>query len=335
MYRPNYRITEYFLGCIEKIAALQADIRKSRVRLPAKLMLQTEAFNRNVHSSTWIEGNRLSLEQVAALRGRKEVRADERQKREVANYIQALQWVLDHADKPVAEKDLLRLHRMITRGLVNPEKCGRYREVQNYVLDGKGRTAYTPPAAPAVPKLMRDLLAWLARAKGMNPVIASAVFHHQFVTIHPFADGNGRLARAVSLWILYHGQYDPSHIAALDEYFAQDREKYYRKIRQARELDYDLTYWLDYLAQGVLETLESALGRIYQLAVSPKKEIALSGKQEELIHFIKQNAGCSSKDIGAAMKINRARVNQLIAPLIKAGIVGMAGKARATKYYLS
>ncbi len=335
MYRPRYRITEYFLGCIERIAALQADIRTSRIRLPAKLKLQTEVFNRNVHSSTWIEGNQLSLEQVAALHERKEVRADERQKREVANYIQTLQWVLDHAETPLAENDLLRMHRMITRGTVNPEKCGRYRKVQNYVVDGRGRVVYTPPDARAVPKLMRELMAWLAHDKSMNAVIASAIFHHQFVTIHPFADGNGRLARAASLWILYHGQYDPAHIAALDEYYAQDREKYYQKIRQARELDHDLTYWLDYIAQGIMETLEHALRRIYQLAVSPNQEVALSSRQEALIHFIKQNAGCSSKDIGTAMKITRARVNQLITPLLKGGIVRAAGKARATRYYLN
>lgn len=335
MYEPSYRVTEYFLSRVEKIAALQAEIRQSRIRLPAMLKLQTEAFNRNVHSSTWIEGNQLSLDQVAALHERKAVRADERQKQEVLNYIQALRWVQDHADQPITEKGLLRLHRMLTQGLVSSEKCGKYRRVQNYVVNGKGIVVYEPPAAFAVPKLMRELLAWIARAKRTNPIIASAVFHHRFVTIHPFTDGNGRLARAGALWILYHGRYDPAHITALDEYFAQDRGKYYLKINQARELDYDLTYWLEYIGQGVLETLESAVRRIYQLGISPKKEIALSGKQEALIRFVKQNESCSSKEIGAALKINRARVNQLISPMIKGGIIKVVGKARATKYYLS
>jgi len=121
----------------------------------------------------------------------------------------------------------------------------------------------------------------------------------------------------------------------LDEYFASDREEYYLKLRQARELDYDLTYWLDYIARGVLVTLENAVRRIYQLSISPKNDISLSDKQESLINFVKQNAGCSSKDIGTALKINRARVNQLVAPLVKAGIVKVEGKARTTKYMLN
>lgn len=335
MFKPNYRITDYFLGCIERIAALQMEIRKSRIRLPVRLRLQKEAFTRNVHSSTWIEGNQLSLQQVEALNEQKDVRADDRQKKEVTNYIIALRWVIEHADQQMKESDLLRLHRLITRDLVDEGKCGKYRKIQNHVVDGRESIVYTPPPASEVPKLMRELLEWITREREINAVIAGAVFHHQFVTIHPFTDGNGRMARAVSLWIMYQRKHDPAHIISLDEYFAHDREAYYLKIRQAREWDYDLTGWLDYTVQGVLETLENAMRRIYQLALSPKKDILLTDKQESLINFIKQNPGCSSKDIGAALKIHRARVNQLVAPLVKAGIVKVEGKARTTKYILS
>ena len=334
MFKPVYRITEYFLECIENIAALQAQIAQTRLRLPALLRLQEEAFQRNVHSSTLIEGNELSLRQVADLSRRRDVRADERQKREVKNYIQALRWTLRQAKKPLRERDLLHLHGLITRGLVEAGRSGKYRRVQNYVVDGQKRVVYRPPAPAAVPRLMRDLFAWLGREQRINAVAASAIFHHQFVAIHPFADGNGRVARAAGLWVLYQKQYDPLHILALDDYFAEDRKQYYLKIRQVRELDGDLTYWLDYVAKGVAASMEKALTHIRQLAISPKQDVVLSLKQEELLRFLKQNAGCGSKEIGAALKINRARVNQLIAPLVKAGIVRVEGKARTTKYTL-
>ncbi len=334
MFKPNYRITDYFLSRIEKISALQAEIRKSHLRLPVLLRLQKDAFNRNVHSSTWIEGNQLSLQQVAALNEKNDIKADLRQKKEVQNYINALRWIIDHAGQQIKENDLLRLHGLITKDLVTEEKSGRYRKIQNYVVDGRKNVVYTPPPASEVPKLMRALLEWVNRESAVNAVIASAVFHHQLVTVHPFTDGNGRLARAVSLGILYQKGYDPSHILALDEYYANDRKAYYLKIQQARELDYDLTYWLDYIAQGILGTLENAMQRIYQLSISPRKNISLSEKQELMINFIKQNAGCNSKELGVALKINRARVNQLISPLVKAGIIKMEGKARTTKYFL-
>lgn len=335
MFKPNYRITEYFLSCIERIAIIQTEIRKSHIRLPMMLHLQKEAFNRNVHSSTSIEGNQLSLKQVEAVSERKDIKADARQKLEVENYIKALRWVTDHAKKMINERDLLHLHHLITKGLVADTKCGKYRKMQNYVVDSRKVVVYQPPTALKVPKMMRDLFTWVAQGDETNAVISSAIFHHQFVTIHPFTDGNGRLARVAGLWILYQKKYDPFHIVAMDDYFANDREKYYLKIRQVRELDYDFTYWLDYIAQGVLETMENVLKRIYQLAVSPEKEVRLSAKQEELINFVKQYHGSGSKDIGNILKINRARVNQLIAPLVKAGIIKTEGKARTTKYYLS
>ncbi len=336
MFRPTYRISDYFLGCIEKVAALQNEIRKSHIRLPVMLRLQTEAFNRNVHSSTSIEGNQLSLHQVADLQQTPEtVRADAQQKHEVENYIQALRWVIEHAQRPVRERDLLHLHALITQGLVADAKCGQCRKIQNYVVNERKVVVYTPPPAKEVPRRMRELLAWLAGQKELNAVVASAVFHHACVSVHPFTDGNGRLARAASLWLLYQKNYDPFHIMALDEYFAQDRVKYYAKIQQVRDLDGDLTYWLDYVAQGVWETLENVMKRIYQLAVSPKQEVALSAKQEVLIHFVKHHAGCGSKEISEALNINRARVSQLMAPLVKAKIVRVEGKARTTKYTLA
>lgn len=334
MFEPKYRITDYFLSTIEQITALQAKFKKNRIRLPSLIKLQKEAFNKNVHSSTLIEGNQLSFSQVSALNDNNEVRADDNQKLEVTNYIQALRWVINHAAKEINEQDLLRLHKLITQGLIDKNKCGKYRKVRNYVVDGREIVVYRSPDASKVPELMQDLFKWTAREKEINAIIASAIFHHQLVTIHPFTDGNGRIARAASLWLLYQKHYDQLHIIALDKYFADDRKKYYLKIQQVRDLDYDFTYWLDYVAQGVLETMEDVRRRLHRLAVSPKEDIALSDKQEELINFVRQNAGCGSKKISSSLKINRARVNQLISPLIKAGIIEVRGKARATKYFI-
>lgn len=271
---------------------------------------------------------------VAALNENKEVKADSLQKIEITNYIKALRWMINHAQKKINEDSILHLHRLITMELIDENKCGKYRKGQNYVVDGRGIVIYQPPAAKEVPNLMQELFEWVNREEKTNAIIISAVFHHQLVTIHPFTDGNGRIARAASLWLLYQKQYDPFHIISLDNYFAYDRKQYYLKIHQVRELDYDFTYWLDYVAQGVLEAMENVMRRIYQLAISPQEEIVLSAKQEELINFIKQNAGCGSKNIGSALNINRSRVNQLISPLVKAGIIKVSGKAKATRYYV-
>jgi len=334
MYKPDYKITNHFLTLIEQITGLTAKINGARITLPVRAKLQKEALNRNAHSSTSIEGNVLSLAQVSALSENRDVDADVRQKKEVANYIEVLRWILKNFNSAITEKRLLKLHQMIVKGLISDTKAGHYKTKQNYVMDGKGIVIYTASNPKASPKLFRDLIQWIHQKNNIHPIIVSAIFHHQCVSIHPFSDGNGRLARVVSQWILYKRGFDPQHILSLDDYYAEDRQKYYDKIQQARDLDYDLTYWIEYMAEGILETLENLYSRISRLSLSSKTKIAITPKQEELLELLNMHGALSSPEIGKLLKINRARVHQLIAPLIEAKIVIREGRARATRYYI-
>ena len=334
MYKPDYRITDRCLALIENITELTAKINEAKVTFPLMARLQREALSRNAHSSTSIEGNALSLAQVSALSENRDVDADLRQKKEVANYIGALRWILKNFHSSVTEKRLLKLHKTIAQGLMSDAKAGRYKTKQNYVVNGKGIVIYAAPGPQASRKLFRDLIKWIDQKKDIHPIIVSAVFHHNCVSIHPFSDGNGRFARAVSPWVLYKRGFDPQHILSLDDYYAQDRQKYYDKIQQARGLDYDLTYWIEYVAEGISETLKKMYFRVSRLSISSKTKVAITPKQEELLEFLKMHGALSSPEIGKWLKINRARVHQLISPLIKAKIVIREGRARATRYYL-
>ena len=334
MEAPRYRITNRLLSVLEKTAALSAKISESRLQLPLRLRLEQEAVRRNTHASTSIEGNRLSLEQVAALSARREVRADALQKREVVNYLKALPWVFRGSHRDLDEKNLLRLHFRITQGLLNKNKAGHYKTEQNYVTDGRGRIIYTPPSPAATSVLIRKLLDWIKKNKEVHPVIASAIFHHRLVSIHPFSDGNGRVARAGAQWVLYRRGFDPGHFYAIDDFYAHDRGRYYEKIQQARELDGDLTYWIEYVAEGLWVACEDVYERIRDLSNPAGKKIVITPKQETLLIVLKKQDGMGSAVISRKLKINRARVHQLMAPLLKAGIVKMEGRARAVRYYL-
>lgn len=341
MFAPRYRITDHCLSLIQKTAEVTAKLDQTNIAFPLMARLQKETLNRNAHSSTSIEGNTLSLAQVSALNDsrptgslREDVHADPLQKREVANYLAALRWIVKNDHRAMTEKRLLRLHAIVVKGLIADAKAGVYKTKQNYVVDAKKRVIFTPPAPHECPKLMRELMAWVQRKSGVHPVIMSAVFHHQCLSIHPFSDGNGRLARCGAQWILYQRKFDPKHILSLDDFYARDRKRYYEKIQQARDLDYDLTCWIEYVAQGVLETISQVYARISSLSLSSAQKIIITPRQEELVELLNSQGTSSSRDIGRLLKINRARVNQLISPLIKAGIVTTEGSARATRYYL-
>lgn len=336
MFKPQYRITDYFIQCCEKTAAQTAFIQRADLKLPLQINLERDVVNRSVHSSTWIEGNRLSFDQVVAIAANKNVIAEGDQKQEVGNCIQAVKWMLDNRSKNLTEAKLLSLHQKMAKGLVQAKDCGKYRSIQNYIIDAKGIVIFTPPSPKKVSPLMKDLFEWAKKSRDIHPVIRSAVFHHQFVSIHPFTDGNGRVARAAGQWLLFERGYDLLHTLGLDDFFAADRKRYYDMIQQARDLDDDYTYWIDYIAEGLLESVQNVVGRIKAAQSSKKKiEMTLTPKQEELLQLIDEHGVLGSAQICEYMKINRARVNQLIKPLVESGIVIKEGTTRAVKYQLA
>ncbi len=335
MFKPDYRITEYLLELIAEIAAISSKIESKKIRFSLIARLQSEALERNTHSSTSIEGNSLSLAQVSALNRNEDITADFKQKKEVLNYLAALRWIINNPERKISKVNLLHLHRLIVKGLLPDEKTGKFKKKQNFVINEKKVVIFTPPKPSECPKLISELLDWINKSLKIHPIILSAIFHHQFVTIHPFSDGNGRVSRAAAQWILYQKNFDPHHILSLDDFYAQDRKKYYSKIQQARELDYDFTYWIEYVAEGIKETLKKTYSRMNKLSYSSQETITITPKQEELINLLCMHGSLGSIDLCRLLRINRARVNQLITPLIDGKIIKKEGKARATKYYLS
>lgn len=336
MFKPVFRITPLLLKFISLSSELRSWISGTLVDVPWFAKLQRETAARLAHSSTAIEGNPLTLPEVEALARGEEVLAWEQSKREVLNYLSAIHWIWKRRKNiPFREKDLLYLHWLITQKLT--QEAGRFKTKQNRIVDSRGVTVYTPPSPIRVPELTQGLLKWLnsTESKDLHPIISSAIAHHRLVSIHPFSDGNGRVARALGVWVLFVRQFDTEHLFSLDEYFEKDRQKYYQKIQQARDLDDDLTYWLEYVAKGVAETLQRTKERIESLRVSARSKIVLTRRQEDLLRFLRDKGRVRTSDIESAFKLTRARINQILKPLVDNGIVQREGKTRATSYRLS
>ena len=329
MFKPHYRLTKHLLETLERTALLSSALKNLSPESSVRISVTREALGRDVHSSTWIEGNMLSLAQVAALVDGKDIDAEARQKTEVKNCIGVLRWILNHRRASFTTARIRLLHAQMTKGLLLADRSGHWRKVQNYVINAQRKIIFTPPFSKEVPKRMGVLLDWLSKSKQEHAIIKSSIFHHEFVTIHPFVDGNGRMARALSQWILLKGGYDPAHSLGLDDYFADDRSKYYQMIQETREMDRDYTHWIEYFAQGLLESMENLSKRIRAVKVDG---LEWTQKQRELMDLIKKRGVLVSGDICRVMNINRSRVNQLIVPLIKAGIVVKEGNTRSARY---
>jgi Fic family protein len=330
-YIPQFTITPRLLSLVEVIAALRERIQGAAVELAWIPALQKDTRTRNVHASTAIEGNPLTLEQVRALEdGREIVATDTRSRREVLNYFAGLRYVEKQAmKKAIRHEDLFELHRILAGDVMDQGTAGSYRTIQVRVGN------HFPPAAMDVSGLMFELLEWWnKKSVEMSPVLSSAILHYRFEDIHPFADGNGRTGRALALWELYRRGFDSHHIFSVDEYYWEDRPGYYAALEAVRLQGEDLTGWLEYCADGVRITLEKAWLRVQVFQVNAPTKLVLSPKQEHLLKLLRDHGSMSPAELWNAMGLSKQGTMNLLNPLLEAGLIERTGNRKTGRYTL-
>lgn len=192
MYEPPFtitnRIVSYVASISEKIGriTLLSDME-------AKPYLRKNNRIKSIHSSLKIEANSLSLNQVRDVINGKLVLGEQKEIQEVKNAYDAYEKILEL--DPYSIDDLKKFHGIMTRYIV--EESGDFRRGEEGVFNGE-QCIFMAPPAQYVPQLMNELFGWMREAQTkVHPLVLSSVFHYEFVFIHPFSDGNGRMAR---LW---------------------------------------------------------------------------------------------------------------------------------------
>jgi Fic family protein len=185
--------------------------------------------------------------------------------------------------------------------------------------------------------LMAELLDWWNRDSiRWSPVITSGSIHYRFEEIHPFADGNGRVGRALALWELYRRGFDTHHIFSVDEFYWKDRPRYYRALDAVERSGGDLSGWLEYTAEALYLTLESVWVRVQRLAAQagPKK-IVLRPKQELLLGMLRDRKSLTPLQIREGLAISKQGAMNLLNPLLEAGLVRRIGTRKSGRYILA
>ena len=330
-YEPIFSISPTLLTRVEEIASLRERIQSSTVELTWIPALQKDTRTRNVHASTAIEGNPLTLEQVRALEeGRSLATPGERPQREVLNYFAGLRYIEKHATrKPLRHEDIFKLHRLLAAGVMDQGEAGGYRTIFLRVA------LYRPPPPQDVSGLMFDLLEWWNHQSAkLSPVLSSAILHYRFEAIHPFADGNGRTGRALALWELYRRGFDTHHIFSVDEYYWEDRPGYYGALEAVHRAGEDLTRWLEYCAEGLRQTLERVWLRVQALQVKSPGKLVLRPRQERLLQLLADHGAMAPSQIWAALGVSRQGAMDLLRPLMEAGLVEKLGGKKTGRYLL-
>lgn len=330
-YEPHFSISPRLLSLVESVAALRERIQSATVELSWVPALQKDTRTRNVHASTAIEGNPLTLEQVRALEeGRELVASDQRSQREVLNYFAGLRYIEKNANKKrIRHNEVFELHRLLADEVMDQGQAGRYRTVAVRV------GSYMPPPPSDVSGLMLELLEWWGNESSeLSPVLSSAILHYRFEAIHPFADGNGRTGRALSLWELYRRGFDTHHIFSVDEYYWEDRPRYYAALTEVRLAGEDLSGWLEYCAEGLQQTLERVWLRVQAFNVKSPDKLVLRPKQERLLQLLRDHRSMAPTEIWKELDVSRQGAMDLLRPLIEAGLVEKIGTKKSGRYVL-
>ena len=191
-YKPPFTITNKILSYVSSISEKIGRITATS-NLETKPHLRRNNRIKSIHSSLKIEANSLTLGQVRDVINGKTVLGEQKEIQEVRNAYAAYER-LSEID-PYNIQHLKQFHGIMTKYLV--EESGKFRSGEEGVFNGEQCIFMAPPAR-FVPQLMDELFAWMREAQNdVHPLILSSVFHYEFVFIHPFSDGNGRMAR---LW---------------------------------------------------------------------------------------------------------------------------------------
>ena len=342
MFAPKYTITDELLNIIAEIESLHAGVAHARILPERAIDLHYRATVEKTHSSTFIEGNPLTLKQVdSVLKGTAFTRRKYAET-EVRNYRKAL----DFIDKrkltgaPLQYDDLLRLHELAMKDLLPDEKAGALRTGAVFIVDQDEKLKYTGPSARSVQKKLYDLLEWVKTANGkIHPCIASAILHYQFVSIHPFADGNGRAARLAAMLYLGIRGYDFNGSIVLDSYYAQDRNEYYAALHGCQGEKYregqDLTPWVSYFVSGFLSSAKVLWAEITILsALKPlleRKRVSREGA--DILSYAKQFGSVSLSEAEEILpRLSRRTLQRKLKELTDNGYLVPEGAGRSARY---
>ena len=276
-WQPKYSITPSIARNLMDIEAARVVVESTPLPPAVQAELTRRARIRATHYSTRIEGNRLTLQEAEEVisNRRRQFHGRERDVAEVQNYWNALIRVEEWASKgrPITEDAIRRIHAMVMNG--SRAKPMPYRDGQNVIRDSlTGAIIYLPPEAPDVPGLMKEMVAWInaAEKEQVPAVIIAALAHYQFVSIHPYYDGNGRTARLLATFILHRSGYGLNGLFSLEEYHSQDLDAYYSALDVGGHHNYymgradaDLTGWLDYFVSTLASVFSAAKNEADQM----------------------------------------------------------------------
>lgn len=263
---------------------------------------------RSIHSSLSIEANSLSLLDVENILANKQIIGKKDEVAEVKNAIDAYNHINEFNYK--SEKDFLTAHQIFMKYF--DDDNGGYRK-HGEAVKKKDEIVYIAPESILVPTLMKSLFEFINESD-LNLIIKSTIFHYYFVAIHPFSDGNGRMARFwVSLMLINYNkkfEYIP-----IEEEIYLNQEKYYSSIEQCH-INSNANIFIKFMIKTINESLEKII---------KNTNFVLNENQKKIIEFITNDSSITQNKIAKLLRLNVRTIKRNFKILIDNNIIERVG----------
>jgi Fic family protein len=345
MYSPQFSITNKILTHIGTIEAAKELIENAPLVPAWEAKFREEAIVRTVHHGTHIEGNELNFTEAEKVLAGAQIVGRDRDIQEVLNYRNVLKFIESYQAAQFTEETIKHMHNLITDRIMPEETSGEYRKSQVVVKNSQtGEITFRPPPSVEIPFLISDFLLWFNTIKNseMHPAIKAGIVHYELVRIHPFLDGNGRVARAVATLSLFKDGYDIKRFFSLEEYYDREPMHYYDALQSVAKLEGNVTYWLEYFIEGLAIELTRIKEKVKTLSTDLKikksmggQQMALSERQIKIVEFIQENGFLQNKVFFELFPtISEDTVLREIKDLINKGIIQKTGSTKGVRYVL-
>jgi len=333
------------------IVALLAEIDEVKGQFRAGLRMTPQAITSlrqsvlvtSAGASTRIEGAKLTDEEVEkVMRGLSVSKFADRDTQEVQGYLETLQNVFDSFQTlPLRESLIQSLHNQLLKYSTKDDTHrGGYKKKENTVgvlgPDGKvARIMFETTKAFLTPKEMQELVDWTSDAFEKNrfhPLLIIANFVVEFLKIHPFEDGNGRLSRVLTNLLLLRSGYQFVQYVSHEQIIERRKDEYYLALRKSQESfnteEDSIAPWLNFFLSVIKEQATKALSFVEE----EKAEESLSPKQLEVWKHLSSVGEASTGEIASATGIVDVTVRQALDRLVELGKVKRIGRGRGTRY---
>lgn len=300
--------------------------------------LKTMATVRSVGASTRIEGSKMTDEQVDVLLKKLDIsQLEDRDSQEVMGYFKVMDLITsDFNAIDLSEGSIKSLHSILMQFSQKDQwHKGDYKQQANSVEaslpDGTKQIIFnTTPPGLETQMAMRDLVEWYQSSDQAHALVKIALLTYEFLSIHPFQDGNGRLSRLLSTLLLLQQGYSWVQYVSFEHEIEAHKSDYYRVLRQCQgqRPNEDVTPWVLFFLTR-LEAIESALLKKVE---SLSKVTTLSKKEKAVIALIAARPEIRSGEVAKELDLALPTVKRMLSHLVKKGFVQRVGAGRATGY---